>query len=274
MRTDIPSGVARSSRQRAHHHPARRRLDRDQRRDRDDLAPGGLGGGHAVRRVLQGVAAGRVGAEQLGREQVRLRVGLGHADVVGAHQRVEPQPGPGQHRVHEPALGPGHQRVRQAGRRDLGQQLARARLDRHAAVADPLGDAGHEPLGDLLGRRGPGRLGQQVAHRAVQAAAEQLHLVRGGPVGAEPGHDGRLGLEPERLGVDEQPVHVEQHRDAGLRPRLSQTLKYFASGWCRTMASVDCSGCSCISSDSSTPIRDGSSRRTILARSARSGQAG
>ena len=38
-------------------------------------------------------------------------------------------------------------------------------------------------------------------------AAEQLRLVRGGPGRPEPGHDGRLGLEPERLGVDQQPVH-------------------------------------------------------------------
>ncbi len=240
-------GVSPQVEQRAHHRPARRRLDRDQRRDRDDPAPGGLGGGHAVGRVLHGEAAGGVGAKELGREQVRLRVGLGHADVVRAHQRVEAQAGAGQHRIHEPALGRGHQGAWQAGRLDLGQQLARARLKRHAVVADPLGDAGHQPLGDHLGRRGLGRLGQQVAHRAVQAAAEQLHLVRRGPVGPEPGHDGRLGLEPERLGVDEQAVHVEQHRARGVRgdgsprergglggasPRAStaHTLKYLASG--------------------------------------------
>lgn len=35
-----------------------------------------------------------------------------------------------------------------------------------------------------------------------------------GPVGPEPGHDGLLGLELERLGVDEQAVHAEQHRAA------------------------------------------------------------
>src|SRR6185437_320707 len=139
---------------------------------------------------------------------------------------------------------------------------------------------------------GPPRLAQQVAHRAVQAAAEQLNLVGGGPVRAEPGHDGRLGLEPERLGVDQQPVHVEHDGSIspGGRPPgtprdwgdpspqtplgTTHTLKYFASGWWTTMASVDCSGCNYISSDSSTPILDGSSSRTILARSARSGQAG
>src|SRR5262249_20284161 len=35
------------------------------------------------------------------------------------------------------------------------------------------------------------------------------------------------------------PVHVEQHRG-----ELAHVLKYFASGWCTTIASVDCSGCS------------------------------
>ena len=66
------------------------------------------------------------------------------------------------------------------------------------------------------------------------------------------------------------PSMSNEHRQEG----LAQTLKYFASGWWTTIASVDCSGCSCISSDSSTPIRAGSSSRATLARSARSGQAG
>jgi len=100
--------------------------------------------------------------------------------------------------------------VRKAGRRHLGQQFPGTRPERHAVVADQLDDAGHEPVRDLPGQDGPSRLAHQVAHRAVQAAAEQLDLVLGGPVRAEPGHDGRLGPEPERLGVDEQPVHVEE----------------------------------------------------------------
>ena len=36
-----------------------------------------------------------------------------------------------------------------------------------------------------------------------------------------------------------------------------QVLKYLASGWYSTNASVDCSGCSWSSSDSSTPILSG-----------------
>jgi hypothetical protein len=43
----------------------------------------------------------------------------------------------------------------------------------------------------------------------VRAADEQL-LVSGFPLPAEVRHDLALDLEPERLGIDEQPVHVEQ----------------------------------------------------------------
>ena len=52
-----------------------------------------------------------------------------------------------------------------------------------------------------------------------------------------------------------------------------RALTSFASGWWMTMASVDCSGWSWNSSESSTPIRPGSRRSAILARSSRLGQA-
>lgn len=55
--------------------------------------------------------------------------------------------------------------------------------------------------------------------------------------------------------------------------RIRQALKYFASGCNRTNASVDCSGCSCSSSESTTPMRSAASRSTSFARSSRSGQA-
>ena len=99
--------------------------------------------------------------------------------------------------------------MRQAGRRHLGEQLARARLDRDAAAANLLGDAGHQPLADHVRRHRLGRPAEHVTHRAIQAAADQLRLVRLGPLRAEPGHDGRLDLKPQGLGVDEQPVHIE-----------------------------------------------------------------
>ena len=107
--------------------------------------------------------------------------------------------------------------MRQASTLDRGQQFARTGPDRHAVAADALGDVGHEPFTDQFRRHTPGGLRQQVTHRAFQAAAEQCGLVFLGPVGPEPGHDRRLGLQPERLGVDHQPVHVEQDRGALLR---------------------------------------------------------
>src|SRR5439155_14347227 len=90
-------------------------------------------------------------------------------------------------------------------------------------------------------------------------------LARGGDPPEPPAHGGAA-----RPPVPPGPPFGGTIRGGG----WTQTLKYFASGWWTTIVSVDCSGCSCISSDSSTPIRDGSSRRTTLARSARSGQAG
>ena len=64
-------------------------------------------------------------------------------------------------------------------------------------------------------------------------------LVGLAPRAAQPGHDGRLDLEPQRLGVDEQPVHVEQDRPAasGRSMRRSTWLRVDAIS-----ASVDCSG--------------------------------
>lgn len=68
------------------------------------------------------------------------------------------------------------------------------------------------------------------------------------------------------------------HRGGGPARRAAaypaqRALKYFASGWWMTMASVDCSGWSWNSSESWTPMRSGSSSSAILARSSRSGQA-
>ena len=86
--------------------------------------------------------------------------------------------------------------MRQASLSDRGEQLTRARPDRHALAADAVGDIGHEPLADHVRRHRLGRLGEQVTDRPLQAAAEQLDLVCLRPVCSEPGHDRRLGLQP------------------------------------------------------------------------------
>jgi DNA-binding GntR family transcriptional regulator len=62
-------------------------------------------------------------------------------------------------------------------------------------------------------------------------------------------------------------------RGTFIYPTNYLALKYEASGWWTTMASVDCSGSSWNSSDSTTPIRSGSRIAAIWARSSRSGQA-
>jgi len=68
------------------------------------------------------------------------------------------------------------------------------------------------PAADLFGDGG--RTGQlpHVGDRAVERAADQELLVLRSPRSAEPGHHLGLGLQPEPLGVEQQPVHVEQDR--------------------------------------------------------------
>src|SRR5690606_23676783 len=57
---------------------------------------------------------------------------------------------------------------------------------------------------------GAGQL-QHVADGDVQGAADEVLLVGGAPLAAQPRHDLRLDLQPDAFGVDEQTVHVEQH---------------------------------------------------------------
>jgi hypothetical protein len=45
----------------------------------------------------------------------------------------------------------------------------------------------------------------------MQRSANERLLVVRCPPATEPGHDFMLDLEPERLSIHEQPVHVEQH---------------------------------------------------------------
>src|SRR5699024_6563463 len=68
-------------------------------------------------------------------------------------------------------------------------------------------------------------------------------------------------------------LHCDAHVSLSSLLANCYVLKYLASGWWATIASVDCSGWSWNSSDSLTPIRSASSRSTILARSSRFGHA-
>ena len=92
-----------------------------------------------------------------------------------------------------------------------------------------------------------------------------------GPGRAVRGRHRALGVHPRRLGLAQGAVHVEQHRRSSVSScrdhgpvGRQRALKYLASGWWTTMASVDCSGCSWNSSVSLTPIRSGGSSRDQL----------
>ena len=81
----------------------------------------------------------------------------------------------------------------------------------HAALAEQVRHPVDHPAGHLLARGRLGRPGQQVVERGLERPADQRVLVLLCPRAAHLGHDRALDLEPQRLGVDEQAVHVEQH---------------------------------------------------------------
>ncbi len=103
-------------------------------------------------------------------------------------------------------------------------------------------------------------------------------VVIGGILPSVPGSDpgmaqaGPLLSGPARSGSSRIRPGTPNEANAAQRGHY-RALKYLASGWWITIASVDCSGCSWNSSESTTPIRSGFSRSAILARSSSSGQA-
>ena len=82
------------------------------------------------------------------------------------------------------------------------EQLA-PELEKIISTSEPI-----EYLADGFGgAQGPV---PHVPDRVRQRPTHQLVLVRLGPRAPHPGHHRALRLEPERLGVHQQPVHVEQ----------------------------------------------------------------
>ncbi len=144
---------------------------------------------------------------------------------------------------------------------------------RQRGVAQPALHGVEQGDHDLVGGPVAARTLDHVVDDPLERAAEADRLVGVGPRAAERRHDLVLGLQPERLAVDQGAVHVEQ--DGGRQQGPAHVaLKYLASGWWTMIALVDCSGCSWNSSDSSTPMRSGSSRSMSLTCCSRSGQAG
>ena len=95
------------------------------------------------------------------------------------------------------------------GRGHLGQQREGSGQGRDRAAVQQLDHAAHHPASDGLPALRAAGPGEQVVQGALQRSADQLLLVSRVPGAAQPGHDGALDFEPERLGVDQQAVHVE-----------------------------------------------------------------
>ena len=138
-----------------------------------------VGGGHADgaharrargvdphHRVLEDDAAGGIGVEAPGGEDVDLRVGLAEAHVVGRHhhREVPEQPEPGQDIVHVPARGRGaHRRAARRAARGRPRRSARPATARmpwrekpHVEVALAPGEAIRLPVGHARARGGAG----------------------------------------------------------------------------------------------------------------------
>src|SRR5664280_854376 len=150
-------------------------------------------------------------------------------------------------------------------------------------LRDPGNDPGQQLVDDLDRCQLDRRMSQDVLGRDQQVVTDELVCMLIGPHTAVLLHQGALFGHPVGLGVHKGSVHVPQDRRRKLRrhmwPQVMShkghvALKYLASGWCTTKASVDCSGWSCSSSERVTPMRAGSRSATRTARSARSGQAG
>ena len=168
----------------------------------------------------------------------------------------------------EPPVRRGNQRCRDAGvARDGRQQLARPGFHTRS-VPEQLRGA----LGQVRRRWTPDRRrcrDRRAGSRSSGPGSSRPSVPRGS-AGQRPAEPLRQVVQrdvPHLLRVQQRAVHVEEDGPQ------AHVLKYFASGWCTTIASVDCSGCSWNSSDSSTPIRSGRSSCTIFARSSRFGQA-
>ena len=165
------------------------------------------------------------------------------ADLGGDRGRVGDQPVEGDRRRSWPGRWPGRRRTRR--RRPAaapGRPWPRpSRAWRSAASPWP---------GSPAASRRP---------RRARTGASSLPAVRSAHGGSASHLGGRVYSVNRSAGTPRcgrRDIRIGRVPDAA-SARGHRALKYFASGWWTTSASVDCSGCSCSSSDSSTPIRSG-----------------
>ena len=145
--------------------------------------------------------------------QVGLRVGLRRRDLVGADHdpEVGGHPGGLQGELDEGARRVGDQGERDALAAQLGDQLPRPdhRLD-------PVSQLGHHQLveldHDLGGAAGLAEALLEDAGCGLRRCPDQLLLVLEGELEAAALEQILLAARPDRLGIEQQPVVVEDHR--------------------------------------------------------------
>ena len=136
--------------------------------------------------------------------------------------------------------------------RDHARRHVHHALQRVGVEGGAAGDATTQPPS--------GRARAADHDRPQRDASQSVHHTPASPV------------RPSALETGISRGHIAPLKAGGAR--RGYTEKYFARGFSTTMALVDCSGCSCHSSESEMPIRSASSRRSSGSWSSSFGQAG
>ncbi len=116
-----------------------------------------------------------------------------------------------EHDVDDVPVRGGHQGGRHAVRGQRVEQPLGARHQRHPAVQQ-VDEALVDEHGQLGRREVHPGAGQQVVDDPGHRAADHVGAVLGGQLVAQLGEERGLRLPPVVLGVDQRPVHVQQHR--------------------------------------------------------------
>jgi len=271
----LAQDLRRELEQRAHHPKAMRWLNSAQRRNRHDEGSRGHPCSCPSVRVLQNDAVLRGHANALRSKQVWIRERLRAFDLVAGDRGCE-HPVPhlvkyrGADRVDEVSPRRRDERTRNPSRLKREKKFTRTRAPVNGLGQQQPLDGVDEECADLIVVVPAASVVDHVRHRVLDRSADKRTLMLWAPLGAQRCDNDALRLVPDLLGLDKKSVHIEQ--DCGRKPHVA--LKYLASGWCTISAEVDCSGWSWNSSDSSTPIREGSRSSTSTACCSTSGQAG
>jgi hypothetical protein len=212
-------------------------------RDRDALRPHRVGCGQQVRHhdrhragrmrrrdavmgVLEREAIGRRHAKLCGGRQERIRRGLRILHVLARHDRGEmpEQPDPAEIALDRRPPRRCRDRLRNAFRRQIRDQLARARTKRNLALERGFH---HGVVGGVERRHRKTLAVMRLDHRDAFLARHADHREREG-LGHHPVDRGRgleQAIEIEPLGVQQQAVHVEDDARDGPAERHAQPIR-------------------------------------------------